>query len=214
MPTKAPGVFFHKRVLPETKCFESAFSLMKVERGRAMELPFLKRRGHPNVTPSPKSFSHQKQRGSCSVPAGSAGRAAPFPQGIRVFRRSCASDSAALLVQLRAIVRPGLGGPSVPQLPGSPARYCLLCAPDSQGISSLTAHRPDSPVLNKPDTSSEIETVRKLVVSPRNHSLGFFFSCCLLGVFLLFFFKQTSALEQEILTLICVRWLCREVSCS
>lgn len=54
-------------------------------------------------------------------------------------------------------------------------------------LSSLIAHRPDSPVLNKPDTSSEIETVRKLVVSPRNHSLGVFFSCCLLGVFLLVF---------------------------
>lgn len=56
MPTKAPGVFFHERVLPETKCFESAFSLKKVGRGRAMKLPFLKWWGHPNVTPSPKSF--------------------------------------------------------------------------------------------------------------------------------------------------------------
>lgn len=45
MPTEAPGVFFYACVLPETKCFESAFSLKKVERGREMELPLLKQMG-------------------------------------------------------------------------------------------------------------------------------------------------------------------------
>lgn len=69
MPTKAPGVFFQERVLPETKCFESPFSLKKVERVREMELPLLKRRGHPNVTPLLNPFSTHKQMGFCRVPS-------------------------------------------------------------------------------------------------------------------------------------------------
>lgn len=43
---------------------------------------------------------------------------------------------------------------------------------------SLIAHHTDSGVLNKPNISADIEMVRKLVVSPRNHSLGFFVVVC------------------------------------
>lgn len=51
MPTEAPGVFFYACVLPETKCFESQFSLKKVKRGREMELPLLKQMGTSKCNP-------------------------------------------------------------------------------------------------------------------------------------------------------------------
>lgn len=120
IPAKAPGVFFHGCVLPETKRFESPFPLRKVERGRGMELPLLKQRGHPNVTPSPNPFFHP-EAGGFLVPSAVL---LPFLQGTRLFRSSCVSDSAALLVQLRAIVRPGARWPLRP-------RSCPGARPDS-----------------------------------------------------------------------------------
>lgn len=99
-------------------------------------------------------------------------------------------------------MRPGAGWPLCAALGRAAARQPgpilpSLCTHfgkrrgEGGNLSSLAAHRPDSPVLNKPITSSEIETVRKLVVSPRNHSLGVFF-CCLSGFCLFGFFSNRN----------------------
>lgn len=100
-----------------------------------MELPWLKPRGHPDVTPSPKSFCHPEAGGfllhseqaafppRCFSPAAlDELRHSCRESACSLFRRSCASDSAALLVQLRAIVRPGAGRPLCAALGRAAAR--------------------------------------------------------------------------------------------
>lgn len=167
------GVFFHQCVLPETKYFERPFSLKKVGKGK------WNCRGYPNTAPSPdpeqvsSSCTASRER---SLPV-SAARAAPSLRGM-------CSDSAALLAQLRPIVRPG---PGLGRSCRSPARSCPFVRASAAGSAcgpreSLLPN-PDSPALHTASTSSEIETVRKLVVSPRNHSLGFFFFLLFVWVF-------------------------------
>lgn len=113
------GVFFHQCVLPETKYFERPFSLKKVGKGK------WNCKGYPNAAPSPdpeqvsSSCTASRER---SLPV-SAARAAPSLRGM-------CSDSAALLAQLRPIVRPGPGlGPQLPE----PGPILPLCASERCG---------------------------------------------------------------------------------
>lgn len=93
-----------------------------------------------------------------------------------------------------------LCGPSV--LPSASAAACLqrrgrLRALCGEGAALPDPRHADSRALKEPDVSTQIETVRKLVVSPRNHSLGFCRHCCLLLVCCFFFCAETSALGQR-----------------
>lgn len=80
------GVLFHECVLPETKPFERPFSL-KVQRGREVELPLLKQKGHLKAAPSSTSFFHAEagefllhsEQGAFPARRESAPMLLPFP---------------------------------------------------------------------------------------------------------------------------------------
>lgn len=74
------------------------------------------------------------------------------------------------------------------QLPAcSAAGDCGHCA-GREGAALPDPRHADSRALKEPDVSTQIETVRKLAVSPRNHSLGFCHRCLLLVCCCCFFF--------------------------